>query len=1355
MASLLRLRSGRREWRGRRRDDLTQLTYEEHRTLSKVLHESLKTFKATLDYAEMDEESSMSDSDLSDESADSDFIPRGKGFSYLLRPVAADENKKSNAAVPSSSTNTGKPAASEDGRNSVSRYTYSLRRRNQVVEQPSGTKSSNINSYENVGQNHRISARSYVKKTKSRGEYASASKIEATATEMFLYFAFGGTVPHGPDVPIPSPPDSTDAVVLSDEEKHKNTPQQFTQCELNDLVRDLGVFKVGAETPGSRLQSKHMFAPGTAVSIDISGLMFQLGAEKYVAKEYSAKKSLKRVLPYNGNTYVSVPVLHSVVLKETKSAHIKLDIMKQFVEALDKNGTCFQYLCTRFPFLSGAKLKEGIFVGPEIQKLIKDKMFSSTMTQVEKEAWVGCIHEYFFPQNLGDVSEEQGERFHHDINGITVGVSREKQNRMKRVGQRGGRLLPKGLDALMKSTPTSSRKYCIIQYVDSQVYNVKELGEICVEEQAEKVDEDSEIEEGLLEDSPVHLQDEEASENGGATNNTNSAANFEDSVATGDRLLKAKEDSDEDSHRGKRKDQKEKKRKLKVFPNTYTYESITNEKQHNNQYDREKSKKKQSSGSEKKTTKKQGESHDHNRRSKEKDKESSSRSRKRRHSNEKNDKNEKSKDSSKRLKESKKSSEEKKKSEPIPEDEKLETEEDTVKVKKEPLSLEELLAKKKAEEMAENKPVFQSRAQREAEALKRRQQQVEEMKKKAEELKKQRKGFLETARRAIDRDRYDRRDWRENEKRQRDKDLKRDVDRDREVIAIKERYLGLAMKKRKRSRRLHERKFVFDWDANEDTSNDYNPLYKEKHEVQFFGRGHVAGIDLKTQKKNQSQFYGDLLKKRRSEAEKQQDEKNQKRLSAKEAKQKWDDRHWTQKSLEEMTDRDWRIFREDYNISIKGGNVPKPIRSWLEAGFPTEILDVIMKIGYTEPTPIQRQAIPIGLQNRDVIGVAETGSGKTAAFLIPLLVWLMSLPKIEREEDVDQGPYAVIMAPTRELAQQIEEEANKFGGPLGVRTVSVIGGLSREEQGFKLRMGCEIVIATPGRLVDVLENRYLVLNQCTYVILDEADKMLDMGFEPYVQNILSYMPVTNLKPDTEEAEDEKALLSNFYSKKKFRQTVMFTATMSSAVERLARNYLRRPAVVYIGAIGKPTERVEQIVYMVSESEKRKKLVQILEKGIEPPIIIFVNQKKGADLLARGLEKLGFNPCALHGGKGQDARDYALASLKDGSKDILVATDVAGRGIDIKDVSLVLNYDMAKTIEDYTHRIGRTGRAGKSGKAITFLTKEDNQVFYDLKQLLLESPVSSCPAELANHPDAQKKPGQFVVKKRKDEVVFRA
>lgn len=373
--------------------------------------------------------------------------------------------------------------------------------------------------------------------------------------------------------------------------------------------------------------------------------------------------------------------------------------------------------------------------------------------------------------------------------------------------------------------------------------------------------------------------------------------------------------------------------------------------------------------------------------------------------------------------------------------------------------------------------------------------------------------------------------------------------------------------------------------------------------------------------------------------------------------------------------------------------------------------------------------------------------------MIPLLAWIQSLPKIERLEDADQGPYAIILAPTRELAQQIEEETNKFGQPLGIRTVVVVGGLSREEQGFRLRLGCEIVIATPGRLIDVLENRYLVLNQCTYIVLDEADRMIDMGFEPDVQKILEFMPVTNLKPDTEEAEDATMLMQNFYSKKKYRQTVMFTATMPAAVERLARTYLRRPATVYIGSIGKPTERTEQIVYMMGENDKRKKLIEILSRGIEPPIIIFVNQKKGADVLAKGLEKMGYNACTLHGGKGQEQREYALASLKGGAKDILVATDVAGRGIDIKDVSMVINYDMAKTIEDYTHRIGRTGRAGKTGVAVSFVTKDDSSLFYDLKQVILNSPVSSCPPELMNHPEAQHKPGTVVTKKRREEKIF--
>ncbi|CAB0003615.1 unnamed protein product [Nesidiocoris tenuis] len=455
--------------------------------------------------------------------------------------------------------------------------------------------------------------------------------------------------------------------------------------------------------------------------------------------------------------------------------------------------------------------------------------------------------------------------------------------------------------------------------------------------------------------------------------------------------------------------------------------------------------------------------------------------------------------------------------------------------KKEPLSLEELLSKKKAEEAEKAKPKFLTKEERAAEALRKRQEQVDAQRKALEEQRKKFETFKapdEPSRR----DGHDRRDRapRGSDSRPPPEDKEIVKDKEKEGEAIKERYLGLVKKKR-RVRRLNDRKFVFDWDASEDTSVDYNSLYKERHQVQFFGRGNIAGIDIKAQKRDQSKFYGDLLEKRRTEAEKEQEKVRLKKVKKKEDKQKWDDRHWSEKDLDEMTERDWRIFREDYNITIKGGRIPDPIRSWKEANFPSEIMDIIDRVGYKDATPIQRQAIPIGLQNRDIIGVAETGSGKTLAFLIPLLMWIQSLPKIERMEDADQGPYAIILAPTRELAQQIEEETNKFGGPLGIRTVVVVGGLSREEQGFRLRLGCEIVIATPGRLIDVLENRYLVLNQCTYIVLDEADRMIDMGFEPDVQKILDFMPVTNLKPDNEDAEDEAKLLANYHSKKKFRQ----------------------------------------------------------------------------------------------------------------------------------------------------------------------------------------------------------------------------
>ena len=739
----------------------------------------------------------------------------------------------------------------------------------------------------------------------------------------------------------------------------------------------------------------------------------------------------------------------------------------------------------------------------------------------------------------------------------------------------------------------------------------------------------------------------------------------------------------------------------------------------------------------------------------------------------------KNRDRSKRDKESKKKEVKDVKIKEELTDVKIKTEEQEPIKKIEPLSLEEILAKKKAEEMEKAKPKFLTKEERVAAALKRRAEQVEEQRNKQIEEQKKREEFDREGRHQLremerdvrDRDRNprdrarerDRERWRDKDRKDDDRDSSKksrddkDTREEREISekekeAIKDRYLG-AIKKKKRIRKLNDRKFVFDWDAGEDTSYDYNPLYNEKHNIQFFGRGGIGGIDVKTQKKLQGQFYGELVEKRRTEGEKEQEKDRLHKVQKREDKQKYNDRHWSEKELDNMTERDWRIFREDYNIQIKGGNIPNPIRHWKESSLPKEILDIIEKVGYTEPSPIQRQAIPIGLQNRDIIGVAETGSGKTAAFLLPLFVWIQSLPKMTRIEEADQGPYAIIMAPTRELAQQIEDESNKFGASLGIRTVAVIGGLSREEQGFKLRMGCEVVIATPGRLIDVLENRYLVLTRTTYIVLDEADRMIDMGFEPDIQQILSHMPVTNAKPDSDIAEDTLLLADNFKSKHKYRQTVMFTATMPPAVERLARTYLRRPSVVYIGGVGRPVERVEQVVHVIKEGDKRKRLIDILNGGIQPPIIIFVNQKKGADVLAKGLEKMGFNAATLHGGKGQEQRDIALSGLKAGAKDILVATDVAGRGIDIKDVTMVINYDMAKSIEAYTHRIGRTGRAGKSGKAVTFVTQEDSFLFYDLKQMLLSSPVSHCPPELSNHPEAQNKPGAVMQKKRKDEKIF--
>lgn len=606
-----------------------------------------------------------------------------------------------------------------------------------------------------------------------------------------------------------------------------------------------------------------------------------------------------------------------------------------------------------------------------------------------------------------------------------------------------------------------------------------------------------------------------------------------------------------------------------------------------------------------------------------------------------------------------------------------------------------------------------------------------------------------------DRDRGKRRDNRRRERSPTPEDI--DIPEgltEKEKEAIKSRYMGEERRKRK-IRRMNEKKFVFDWDAGEDTSQDFNPLYAKRHHTQMFGRGHLAGIDEKEQKKQRSAFYDKLLEDRRTDEEKGRATALMDLDRKKEDRLKWDDRHWSDKPLKQMKERDWRIFKEDFNISCKGGSIPNPLRSWQESSLPQKILDVIEQVGYKEPSPIQRQTIPIGLQNRDIIGIAETGSGKTASFVIPMLVYINDLPKLD-ESNMADGPYALIMAPTRELAQQIEQETLKFATPLGYNCVSIVGGHAIEEQAFNLRNGAEIIIATPGRLRDCLDRRILVLNQCTYVVMDEADRMIDMGFEADVNFILDALPVSNVKPDSVEAENGDAMNTAMDERgHKYRQTTMFSATMPTAVERLAKKYLRRPAVVTIGTAGQAVETVEQKVEMISGEEKKKiRLMELLNSGqYAPPIIVFVNQKKNVDLLARTVNKSGYHAVTLHGSKSQEQRELALAQLKEGNADILVATDVAGRGIDVKNVSLVVNFDMAKNIEDYTHRIGRTGRAGQSGTALTFLSSTDTDVMYDLKQMLSKSSLSKVPPELANHEAAQSKPGAFRPRRKHEETIL--
>ncbi|CAL8141419.1 unnamed protein product [Orchesella dallaii] len=370
-------------------------------------------------------------------------------------------------------------------------------------------------------------------------------------------------------------------------------------------------------------------------------------------------------------------------------------------------------------------------------------------------------------------------------------------------------------------------------------------------------------------------------------------------------------------------------------------------------------------------------------------------------------------------------------------------------------------------------------------------------------------------------------------------------------------------------------------------------------------------------------------------------------------------------------------------IRVKGRGCPKPIKTWAHAGLSKKEMEVLRKLGFEKPTPIQTQAIPAIMSGRDLIGIAKTGSGKTLAFLLPMFRHILDQPSLEETD----GPISVIMAPTRELCLQIGKDAKKFCKSLNLRVVCVYGGTGISEQIAELKRGAEVIVCTPGRMIDMLtanSGRVTNLRRVTYVVLDEADRMFDMGFEPQVMRI-----VDNVRPD--------------------RQTVMFSATFPRQMEALARRILTKPIEIQVGGRSVVCKEVEQQVIVLDEETKFLKLLELLgiyqEKG---SIIVFVDKQENADTLLKELMKAGYSCMSLHGGIDQFDRDSTITDFKSGKVKLLVATSVAARGLDVKQLILVVNYDCPNHYEDYVHRCGRTGRAGNRGWAYTFITPEQER-----------------------------------------------
>ncbi|KAM3523034.1 hypothetical protein NHJ13051_005345 [Beauveria bassiana] len=403
--------------------------------------------------------------------------------------------------------------------------------------------------------------------------------------------------------------------------------------------------------------------------------------------------------------------------------------------------------------------------------------------------------------------------------------------------------------------------------------------------------------------------------------------------------------------------------------------------------------------------------------------------------------------------------------------------------------------------------------------------------------------------------------------------------------------------------------------------------------------------------------------------------------------------------LSELNETEVAELRAELDgIKVNGKDVPKPVQKWAQCGLTRQTLDVIDNMGFEKPTSIQMQAIPALMSGRDVIGVAKTGSGKTMAFLLPMFRHIKDQPPLKESE----GPVGLIMTPTRELATQIHRDCKPFLKMMGMRAVCAYGGAPIRDQIAELKRGAEIIVCTPGRMIDLLaanQGRVTNLRRVTYVVLDEADRMFDMGFEPQVMKIFA-----NMRPD--------------------KQTILFSATMPRIIDSLTKKVLKSPVEITVGGRSVVAKEIEQIVEVRDENTKFHRVLELLgelyDRDEDARSLIFVERQEKADDLLKELMVKGYPCMSIHGGKDQVDRDSTISDFKKGVVPILVATSVAARGLDVKQLKLVINYDAPNHLEDYVHRAGRTGRAGNTGVAVTFITPEQESCAPGIAKALEQS-----------------------------------